>query len=408
MSGFVRAFEIIGGLGVFLFGMKVVSEGLQKAAGTKLRAILDSLTGNRFLGVFTGFFVTSAVQSSSATTVMLVSLVNSGLLGLQQAIPVLYGCEIGTTMTAWLVALFGFKIKISAFALPMVGVGFFVRFLNRPKLTQWGEFLIGFGILFLGIEFMKDAVPDAKNSPGLTAWLAQWRVMEGLGVRFLVLLAGALITGVIQSSSAMIAMVQVMASTGLLDFYTAATLVIGANIGTTATAGLASLAANRTAKRVALAHTTFNTFGSVWALLLLPYFLRFVDGLIPGDPMASAAAVTVHIALVHTMFNVINTSLFLPFVKQMVDLQNRILPVARRRGVSASLHRFGHAEPSDAGARRGPPGSRTHDAGRADHVRPRHGHDFRRASPRYRPTHHGNGTVRVQRRPARTYPPKFF
>jgi len=321
-----KALEIIGGLGVFLFGMKIMSEGLQKAAGSRIRAILNSLTGNRFIGVFTGLFVTAAVQSSSATTVMLVSFVNAGLVSFESSIAVIYGCEIGTTITAWIVALFGFKLKISAFALPMVGIGFFLRFVRKPKLTQWGEVAIGFGILFLGLLFMKEAMPDAHDNPQLAEWIGQWNVSDGFHIRLLVLAAGAIFTAAVQSSSAMIAMVLVMASGGLINFTTAAVLIIGANIGTTITALLASISAYRSAKRVALAHTTFNATGALWAMIFLTPFLRFADGLMPGDPMASPALLTTHLALVHTLFNCINTLLFLPFIKQMAALQNRILP----------------------------------------------------------------------------------
>jgi phosphate:Na+ symporter len=303
--------------------MKVMSEGLQNVAGDRMRAILGRATDNRAMGVVTGFTVTSVIQSSSATTVMMVSFVNAGLLTLMQATGIIMGANIGTTVTGWLVSLLGFKIKISAFALPAVAIGFFARFLRREMLTHWGEVLVGFGLLFLGLGFLKDALPNIKESPELAAWIHRYEASSYL-MTLAVIGVGTVITMLVQSSSAVMAVTLTAAANGLIDFRTGAALVLGENIGTTITALVAAMGASRNALRAASMHTMFNLFGVLWVWLAFPAMVRLVDWLIPGDP--ASAAITNHLAAFHTAFNVINMALVFPFAAVLVRAANRLIP----------------------------------------------------------------------------------
>ena len=321
--------SVLGGLAVFLFGMKIMSEGLQKVAGPKLRKTLSVMTGNRFSGVFTGFFVTCGVQSSSATTVMLVSFVHAGLVTLPQSIGVIMGANIGTTFTGWLVALLGFKVKITAMAFPAIALGFFVRFVNRKQLTLWGEVLIGFGILFLGLDFMKDAVHHLRESETLLAWMAAARA-DVLGWRLVAVGIGTLVTLVIQSSSATMAITMTLAAQGMIGLDTACALVIGENIGTTVTANLAAVGTSTAAKRAAMAHFVFNMFGAVWAVLLFTPFFAMIAAIVPGEAVGSGAmsqvTIAARLAAFHSIFNVINTALFLPFTNQLAWVATKLRP----------------------------------------------------------------------------------
>jgi len=320
-----QAFYIIGGLGLFLFGMKVMSEGLQLVAGERMRVILRRMTGNRIAGTITGLTITAIIQSSSATTVMVVSLVNAGLISLYQSIGVMFGADVGTTMTAWIVTLFGFNIKISTFALPAIGLGFFVKLILRGRGSHWGDVIMGFGLLFLGLYFLKLAVPDAASSPEIHEWICRYNAST-FGGTILVLLVGTAVTALIQSSSATTAIVLVMASTGLLDMRTAMVLFLGANIGTTTTALIASIGASRDARRAALAHLLFKVIGALWVLSVLDTFGKFVDLLWPGSPEKDYTSMLFHLAVFHTTFNLINTIIFLPFVKQFASLVQKIIP----------------------------------------------------------------------------------
>lgn len=311
------ALNFLGSLGVFLYGLKVMSEGLQKAAGPRLRAILSKATVNPAVGTLSGFLVTCAVQSSSATTVMVVGFCSAGLLTFHQSLGVIFGANIGTTTTAWLVSLLGFKVKITAFALPMIGLGFFSQFIRRWRTPhRIGEAMLGFGLLFLGLDLLKDSIPDIRQAPEVYAWLARFHAVE-LGPRLLAVLLGTGLTVVFQSSSAMMAVTLTAAAKGLIDYPTAAALVLGENIGTTVTANLAAIGAPLAARRAARAHFFFNVFGVLWAVALFDPFLRLINATLPGDPMASGEeALLVHIPLhlsaFHSVFNVINTLLFLP------------------------------------------------------------------------------------------------
>ncbi|MBN2800386.1 MAG: Na/Pi cotransporter family protein [Deltaproteobacteria bacterium] len=314
---FTMAVSLLGGLGLFLFGMSVMSEGLQAVAGERLRSFLRALTSNRVAGVMTGFTVTSIVQSSSATTVMLVGFVGAGLLDLSQAVGVVMGANIGTTVTGWLVALLGFKVKIAALALPAIGVGFFARFTGKEVARTWGDVLVGFGLLFLGLDFMKDSVGDLKGSAAIAEW-ATWVQVDHLGTYLLMVGVGAVITMVIQSSSATMAVTMTVAQQGLIDFPTAAALIMGENIGTTITANLAAMGSTPAAKQTARVHLLFNLAGVAWMSAVFFGFVRLVDVVAPGealseDPVLRAAAIPAAMAAFHTGFNVMNTLIFLPF-----------------------------------------------------------------------------------------------
>ena len=316
--------ELVGGLGVFLLGMKFMSESLQKVAGGRLRSVLGSLSRNRMMGVGTGIMVTAVVQSSSATTIMLVSFVNAGLLSLNQAVSVVMGANIGTTMTGWLVSILGFKIDITAMALPIVGLGFFARFIGRTRVTYWGEVLVGFGLLFLGLAFIRSAIPDVRNSPEFGQWLSGFAVTDWLSL-LLAVGVGTVATIVLQSSSAAMVVVLTLAASGQIDFPTAAALILGENIGTTITAHVASVGATLAARRTARAHMLFNVLGVVWVVALFKPMLLLVDALLPGSPFSPdlairGAAIPSHLAAFHTVFNVLNTLLFLPLAGALTRL----------------------------------------------------------------------------------------
>ncbi|MFH2204934.1 MAG: Na/Pi cotransporter family protein [Elusimicrobiota bacterium] len=325
------ALDLLGALGVFLFGLKFMSEALQKAAGSKLRGILAKATSNRFSSTLSGFLVTCVVQSSSATTVMVVGFVSAGLLTLAQSLGVIFGANIGTTTTAWLVSLLGFKIKITKFALPMIGLGFFSQFIKRWRWPhKVGEIMVGFGLLFLGLHLLKAAIPDVKSAPEIMNLIGRLSG-GGIGTRLLAVGAGAALTMIFQSSSAMMAVTLTAAAKGLIDYPTAAALVLGENIGTTITANLAAIGATLNAKRSAVGHFLFNIFGVVWAVLLFMPFLRLVDGIVPGDPWGTSEAslligIPTHLSAFHTLFNVINTGIMLCLIGPLERLILRLLP----------------------------------------------------------------------------------
>jgi phosphate:Na+ symporter len=307
-----QVLQVAGSLGLFLFGMRTMSDGIQKAAGDRLQKIIGFMTGNRFAGVLTGFGITSIIQSSSATTVMVVSFVNAGLLSLAQAIGVIMGANIGTTLTGWIVALFGFKFDITAVALPAIGIGVPLIFWKRLRKGDWGEALVGFGLLFLGLSFLKAAVPDIDANPESLRFVKE---LTGYGLlsRLLFVAIGTGLTVILQSSSASMAITLTMAFFGWIDFPSAAAMVLGENIGTTLTAIIASIGADLNAKRAAAAHMTFNILGIIWIMLLFYPVIDLVDRLVPGS-MNSEEGITSHLAMFHTTFNVLNTLLFLGFV----------------------------------------------------------------------------------------------
>lgn len=278
---------LVGSLGLFLYGMKIMSEGLQKVAGNKLRSLLATMTKNRFAGVLTGLFITALIQSSSATTVMVVSFVNAGLLTLLQSITVIMGANIGTTVTAWIISLFGFKVSIAAFSIPLIALSIPFIFSAKSKRKSIGEFILGFAFLFMGLEMLKNSVPDLKSNPEMLEFLTKY-TQSGFSSVLIFLAIGSILTVVVQSSSATMAITLVMVSKGWISYDLGAAMVLGENIGTTITANIAAIPANVSAKRAALAHTTFNVFGVVWMLFLFYPFINMITWLVsefgPGDP----------------------------------------------------------------------------------------------------------------------------
>jgi len=313
--------EIIGSLGLFLYGMRVMSDGIQKAAGERLHSIMNFMTGNRFSALLTGVAITALIQSSSATTVMVVSFVNAGLLNLGQAIGVIMGANIGTTVTGWIVALIGFKFKISAIALPAIGIGLPLIFIKKLGKQEWGETVTGFGILFLGLNFLKNSVPDIQSNPEILEFLTMftdsgfWSFLIFVGV-------GTVLTFVVQSSSAAMAITLTMAHAGWIDYPTAAAIVLGENIGTTLTAYLASVGTNVNAKRASRAHTLFNIAGVFWMAFLFVPFLKLVDFVLPGDSSQDPAT---HLAMFHTLFNLANSLIFIWFIPQMTTIVKKLV-----------------------------------------------------------------------------------
>jgi phosphate:Na+ symporter len=311
----------IGGLGLFLIGMKIMSEGLQKRAGNSLRKILEKLTTNRYLGVIVGLVVTSIIQSSSATTVMVVGFVNAGLMNLSQSLSVVLGANIGTTMTAQLIAF-----KISKLAYPAIALGVaFKMFSKKQKRQYFGEILLGFGLLFLGMKTMEGAfVPLRKSQEFMDIFV--YFSQNPLAAIF----AGTVLTMIVQSSSAMMGITLALASTGIIDYSAAIAFVLGENIGTTITANLAAIGANANAKRAAVGHFLFNVFGVAYMYIFLKYFGHFVDIITPGDPyftdsQGNAPYIARHIANFHTMFNIINTIIFLPMLGLLAKACERLV-----------------------------------------------------------------------------------
>ena len=328
---------LVGALGMFLYGMKIMSEGLQKAAGDRMQKILSSMTNNRLMGVFTGMLITALIQSSSATTVMVVSFVNAGLLTLTQSIAVIMGANVGTTVTAWIISIFGFTVKIADMVFPVMAISIPLIFSKNNQRRYWGEFLIGFSLLFLGMEFMKDSVPNLQDNPGALEFLNRYTNL-GYGSVLLFLCIGSILTIIMQSSSATMAITLIMCAQGWISFEIAAAMVLGENIGTTITANMAALSANVSAKRAAFAHFLFNIFGVCWMLIFffpftrmiialvghingmttdeVSYLLNSSASLLPADEAARAATtVSFSLALFHSIFNVCNVLIMIWFVK---------------------------------------------------------------------------------------------
>lgn len=323
------ALNLLGGLAVFLYGLRVMSNGLQKLAGDRLRAILAALTRNRFTGIIGGFSITAIIQSSSATTVLIVSFANAGLLSLMQAMGLVMGANIGTTITGWLVSIFGFKVSIAAFALPVIGIGFPLSFLAGRRLRQLSEVLVGFGLLFLGLSFLKAGVPtiDASN-PADLAKLEFIQQLTGFGFGSILIFVGigTALTVIIQSSSATMAITLILANQGWIDLELAAAMVLGENLGTTITANLAALGASRNAIRVARFHTLFNLTGVAWMLVAMPFVLDLIPQLIGGNPAEVPGDRATALALFHTIFNITNTFVLVWFAGHIGKLVMRLVP----------------------------------------------------------------------------------
>lgn len=323
-------FEFLGALGMFLFGMKVMSESLQKLAGERMRALMRTVTGNRFSAVTSGFVVTCLVQSSSASTVMMVSFVNAGLLSLAESIGMIMGANLGTTTTFWIVSYFGFKFSLSSIALPIIGVALPLIFMRRSAFRDTGEFLIGFGLLFLGLVFLRDSVPDIKSNPEILEFIKDY-TGHGLWSVLFFFVFGTILTIVVQSSSVAGAITITMAFKGWIDYPTAAAIILGENVGTTITANLAALGANPNAKRAALAHFFFNIIGVIWAIALFVPFTRLIEWMVPGDS-AVAENIPLHMAAFHSMFNALNIMLLIGFVPHLGALVTRLIKDRPRSG----------------------------------------------------------------------------
>ena len=326
--GVYKFLILLGSLGLFIFGMKLMSEGLQQTAGGGLRKILSTMTKNRYLGVLSGFLITALVQSSSATTVMTVSFVNAGLLTLLESAGVMMGANIGTTITGWLVSLFGFKISLSSYALIFIGLGAPLMFLSRKSAKGWANAIIGCAILFMGLGFLKDAVPTLDADSPIVHFFTQFSDSPFLG-RIAFVLLGTLVTVVVQSSSAAMALTLTLVLKGIIPFEVGAAMILGENIGTTITAELASLVGNVHAKRSARIHSMFNIVGVTWMLFLMPFFLstiayvmRTYFGVDPFD-ISNGEAATLGLSAFHTVFNLTNVFLLIWFVPLLVKLAER-------------------------------------------------------------------------------------
>lgn len=366
---------LLGAVGLFLYGMKVMSEGLQKAAGDRLRNILSAMTRNRFAGTVTGFFITALIQSSSASTVMAVSFVNAGLMTLAQSMAVIMGANVGTTFTAWVIALFGFKVDISAFALPLIGLAVPLLFSSKGRTKSIGEFTIGFAFLFMGLDMISKYVPDLQSNPEMFAFLQRYASM-GFGSVLIFCLVGIVVTMVIQSSAATFAITLIMCSKGWITFDLACALVLGSNIGTTVTPLLASMSGNVAAKRTAMGHLLFNFLGTLWTLAVFFPFVElnswiteaigqgdpnqlyryvsdlqasspdvynqvFATGSVPTDPdvvlrhrtaiSTMQVSVSFGLSMFHTVFNLINLSIMIWLTKVYVKIVEFLIP-AKHQG----------------------------------------------------------------------------
>ena len=307
--------RLIGSLALFLYGMKIMSEGLQKFAGDSLRRILTAMTTNRVTGVLTGVLITALIQSSSATTVMVVSFVNAGLLTLTQSIGVIMGANIGTTVTAWLIYALGFKVDIAAFALPLLAFALPLFFSGKSSRKSIGEFVFGFAFLFMGLQSLKANAPDLGANPEMLAFVQNYTDMGFFSI-ILFLFIGAILTMIVQASAATMAITLIMCANGWIDYHLGVALVLGENIGTTITANLAALTGNTQARRAALAHLVFNVFGVMWVLVLFYPFTNAVSWFVThvmkvSDP---AVAVSFKLAAFHTAFNISNTFIMIWFV----------------------------------------------------------------------------------------------
>ncbi|MEN8121916.1 MAG: Na/Pi cotransporter family protein [Bacteroidota bacterium] len=327
--GIIEVLTLLGSLGVFLFGMKLMSESLQKVAGEKMRSILAAMTSNRVKGIFTGMLITAVIQSSSATTVMVVSFVNAGLLSLIESVGVIMGANIGTTVTAWLISILGFKVKMSAIAIPLIGLGFPLLFSKNTKRKSWGELVIGFSLLFIGLQYLKEAVPDIKNNPEVLNFLGDYINMGYLSL-LIFLLIGSVLTVVIQSSSATMALTLVLCFNGLIPFEMAAAMVLGENVGTTITANLAAMVANVSARRAARAHFIFNTFGVIWIMILFYPYIELINWFVistgANSPFKNPASIPIALSIFHTGFNITNVVVLAWFAPFIVRIVEKIVP----------------------------------------------------------------------------------
>ena len=319
---FYDLLKLFGSLALFLYGMKIMSEGLQKFAGDRLRRILTAMTTNRVTGVLTGMLITALVQSSSATTVMVVSFVNAGLLTLSQSIGVIMGANIGTTVTAWIISALGFKVDIAAFALPLLAFGIPLLFSQKSNRKSIGEFIFGFSFLFMGLSMLQANAPDLQKNPDMLAFVQNYTDMGFLSILLFVFI-GTILTMIVQASAATMAITLIMCANGWISFELGAALVLGENIGTTITANLAALTGNTQARRAAMAHLMFNVFGVIWVLCVFPFFTGavswFVENVMGSTEMS--VAVPFKLSAFHSAFNICNVLIliwFVPFIERTV------------------------------------------------------------------------------------------
>lgn len=313
--------KLLGSLAMFLFGMNQMSTGIQKATGDKLRSLLKNITSNPFKGVLTGLGITAIIQSSSATTVLVVSFVSAGLLTLTQAIGVIMGANIGTTLTAWIISLFGFKFDIAALSIPLFLLGFIMQQFRKDKSKDIGKFIIGFSLLFLGLSLIKSSVPDLSGNNQVLEFLKDW-TGYGFGSLLLFVVTGIVLTLVLQSSSATMAITLIMLSQEWIPFEMGAAMVLGENIGTTITANIAASMGTTDARRAALAHTVFNVFGVIWAVVLFKPFVKLDIFIVSSMGEYSPL---VGLAMFHTLFNTINTLVLIWFTPQIEKLVCRLI-----------------------------------------------------------------------------------
>lgn len=318
MNVLSQVISFIGSLCLLLFGMNMLSNGIQKGAGSGLQKLLEKITGNRFYAVLTGIGVTAIIQSSGATTVMVVSFVNAEILTLEQAIGVIFGANIGTTVTAWIVSLFGFSFSISAMAIPMFGFGYILKYFKKFRIHNFAECFMGFALLFMGLGLLKESLTLGPAANKVFSIINEW----GLGGILLGVLTGAIITALIHSSSAMTAIVLTMAAGGTLSWELSAAIVLGSNIGSTVDAVMSSFGASVNARRTAFVHVAFNVTGTIIALLIFRPFLSLIDIIIPLEPSAN---ITTHIAMLHTIFNICATLIFIPFVNQIAMISRKVI-----------------------------------------------------------------------------------
>ncbi|MEL6864719.1 MAG: Na/Pi cotransporter family protein [Bacteroidota bacterium] len=329
--------KILGSLAFFIYGMKVMSEGMQRAAGSQMRRILRRMTRNPWIGLFSGLLVTTLVQSSSATTVMTVSFVNAGLISLAESAGIIMGTNIGTTITGWLVALGIGNFSLSNYSLPIIALGLPLLFLRQRKLRYWGEVLVGFALLFLGLSFLSENVPDFRDHPEALEFLSSYSQL-GYGSIFIFMIFGMVITAVIQSSSAAMALTLVMLSKGWVPVEIAAAMILGENLGTTITAEIASWVGNVYAKRTARIHVLFNFIGVLWMSLALPWFLKMIHNyMVPSlqsvFPFTSADIMA--LAIFHTLFNLANALLLIGFIPLLIRLASQT--VSSKGGVDENF-----------------------------------------------------------------------
>lgn len=318
-----QIFGFAGSLCLLLFGMEMLSNGIQKGAGNSLQALLKKISGNRFTAVLTGIAITAIIQSSGATTVMVVSFVNADIISLTQAIGIIFGANIGTTVTAWIVSFFGFSFSIEAAAIPLFGFGFLLKYFKKLKIHNFADCFMGFALLFMGLGLLKTSM---NLKPESVAFLQNFSNLGLIGL-LLGVFIGAFFTALIHSSSATTAIVLTMAANGSLSWQLSAAIVLGSNIGSTVDAVMSSFNASVNAKRTAAVHVAFNVTGTLLALCAFNPFLKLVDFIVPGTPQSN---ITTHIAMLHTVFNVAATLVFIPFVKQIAILAQTFIKESKK------------------------------------------------------------------------------